>query len=54
METWRGAWRPGDQKVYISDISKAEQELGWRPKVSPQEGMRRLWEWVSANAALFE
>ncbi len=54
IETWRGAWRPGDQKVYISDIGKAEQELGWRPKVSPQEGVRRLWEWVSANAALFE
>lgn len=54
IETWHGAWRPGDQKVYISDISKAGQELGWRPKVSPQEGMRRLWGWVSANAALFE
>jgi CDP-paratose 2-epimerase len=54
IETWHGAWRPGDQKVYISDIRKAGQELGWRPKVSPQEGARRLWEWVSANVALFE
>ena len=49
-----GDWRPGDQKVYISDIRKAEAELGWKPKVSPQEGIKRLWEWVSANAELFE
>ncbi len=49
-----GDWRPGDQKVYISDIRKAEAELGWKPKVSPREGLKRLWEWVNANAELFE
>lgn len=32
-------WRPSDQKVYISDISKAEEVLGWEPKVSPREGV---------------
>ncbi|MBI3244031.1 MAG: GDP-mannose 4,6-dehydratase [Chloroflexi bacterium] len=54
IETQHGGWRPGDQKVYVSDIRQTGQELGWRPKVSPQEGVRRLWEWVSANAGLFE
>jgi CDP-paratose 2-epimerase len=50
----RGEWRPGDQQVYISDIRKAQLELGWKPKVSPIEGMQRLWDWVSANAELFD
>jgi CDP-paratose 2-epimerase len=37
-------WRPGDQKVYVSDISRAKRELGWEPKVGLQEGLRRMWE----------
>lgn len=40
------AWRPGDQKVYISAISKAQQALGWGPTVSPADGVKRLYEWV--------
>ena len=31
-------WRPGDQKSYISDISKAQHELNWQPKVTPEQG----------------
>ena len=49
----RGDWRPGDQPVYISDIRKAEQELGWRPDVDVQTGIRRLVEWVAGNRELF-
>jgi CDP-paratose 2-epimerase len=49
-----GNWRPGDQKVYISDIRKAQTELGWQPTVSPKEGIQRLWEWVYSNLHLFE
>lgn len=49
-----GPWRPGDQPVCILDISKAEAELGWRPKVGVEEGMRRLWDWVAANIELFQ
>lgn len=48
-----GGWRPGDQRVYISDIRKAGQELGWRPKVGVEEGVRRLYDWVQANRILF-
>jgi len=50
----RGDWRPGDQQVYISDIRKAQLELGWKPKVPPTEGLTRLWDWVKANEGLFE
>lgn len=49
----RGDWRPGDQKVYISDIRKAASELGWVPKVGVAEGVRRLFDWVHANRSLF-
>ncbi len=42
-------WRWGDQKVYVSDISRAARELGWRPKVSKTEGLRRLVEWAKDN-----
>ncbi|MDP2942870.1 MAG: GDP-mannose 4,6-dehydratase, partial [Candidatus Omnitrophota bacterium] len=32
-------WRPSDQKVYISDISKVKKALNWNPSISPQDGM---------------
>jgi len=46
-------WRPGDQRIYVSDIRKAGHELGWRPHVGVEEGIRRLYEWVVANRSLF-
>lgn len=48
-----GDWRPGDQKVYISDIRKAKRELGWQPKISVEKGVKTLFEWVKSNIALF-
>lgn len=48
-----GDWRPGDQPVYISDIRKVEREIGWRPRVSVEEGTRRLFEWIRDNEDLF-
>ncbi len=38
-------WRPGDQRVYISDIRRAREEFGWQPTVSVQEGISRLVAW---------
>ena len=46
-------WRPSDQKVYISDITKIKDLLGWEPKVSPEEGVRKLIEWAKENKGLF-
>ena len=41
-----GDWRPGDQKVYVSDIRKASRDLKWAPKVSVEEGIEKLFRWV--------
>jgi CDP-paratose 2-epimerase len=46
-------WRPGDQPVFVSDIRKAERDFGWRPAVSPKDGIDELFEWVKSNSDLF-
>ena len=42
-------FRPGDQKIYISDIRKAQQHLGWTPKVGVAEGLRRMVDQLNPN-----
>ena len=44
--------RPGDQPVFISDIRKANQLLNWTPKVGAEEGISRLFTWVTENKDL--
>ncbi|PKN87209.1 MAG: CDP-paratose 2-epimerase [Chloroflexi bacterium HGW-Chloroflexi-8] len=46
-------WRPGDQKIYVSDIRKAEKILGWNPKTSVKLGIQKLTKWVEENQHLF-
>ncbi|OHB17109.1 MAG: hypothetical protein A2544_01110 [Candidatus Zambryskibacteria bacterium RIFOXYD2_FULL_43_10] len=41
-----GATRVGDQEYYVSDITKAQETLGWEPKVKIEEGLNRLVEWT--------
>ncbi len=48
-----GDWRPGDQRVYVSDIRKAARMLQWQPKVGVEEGVQRLLAWVQAHRELF-
>ncbi len=45
-------WRPGDQRVYVSDISKASRDFGWGPKMSAEAGVRELLDWAIANRGL--
>lgn len=42
-------WRPGDQKVYISDVSQAAKVLGWMPRITPREGVSRLIRWYTSE-----
>ncbi|MRR31113.1 NAD-dependent epimerase/dehydratase family protein [bacterium] len=53
VPTSRGDWRPGDQRIYVSDIRKAKQELNWAPQVGVSEGVERLYRWVMDNRNLF-
>ncbi|MCE1255732.1 MAG: GDP-mannose 4,6-dehydratase [Anaerolineae bacterium] len=46
-------WRPGDQRIYVSDIRKAKKDLGWKPQISVEEGVSKLYHWVVANKQLF-
>jgi len=39
--------RESDQRVFVSDISKAKHLLNWQPLVTVQEGVTRMVEWVS-------
>jgi len=46
-------WRPGDQKVFVSDITRARVELGWSPRVACADGLDRLYDWVARHKELF-
>ncbi len=47
-------WRPGDQKVYVSNVVQAKQAFGWEPTISKTEGVKKLYDWVARNEALFQ
>ncbi|MEJ2745887.1 MAG: NAD-dependent epimerase/dehydratase family protein, partial [bacterium] len=40
------------RKVRSFDISKARRELGYSPKVGPEEGLRRTAEWYVRNGLM--
>jgi CDP-paratose 2-epimerase len=50
----RQDWRPGDQRVYISNLRKLHQTLDWKPEIGVSTGIRHLIGWVEQNRALFE
>lgn len=42
-------WRPGDQKIYVSDIFKAEHHFGWRPQVTFFDCREGMIGWIYKN-----
>jgi len=40
-------WREGDQAFYVSDISKAREQLGWEPGISFDQGLQDLVSWAA-------
>jgi UDP-glucose 4-epimerase len=38
--------REGDVRRSVLDVSHIEEQLGWRPQVSLDEGLRRTWDWI--------
>ena len=43
--------RPGEQQTSFVAVDKAAQQLGWRPEVTVDEGLRRTYEWFAAQRA---
>ncbi|OQX84297.1 MAG: hypothetical protein B6D53_00130 [Candidatus Omnitrophica bacterium 4484_49] len=46
-------WRLYDQRVYISNITKLNTKLNWKPKVDYREGVAKLYTWIKKNINLF-
>jgi UDP-glucose 4-epimerase len=42
--------RLGDVRRSVLDVSRIERELGWRPRVSLDDGLRRTWAWMQDRA----
>jgi nucleoside-diphosphate-sugar epimerase len=41
----------GDVRRTAADTSRIRDELGWRPQVSLEQGLRAQWEWASSRVA---
>jgi CDP-paratose 2-epimerase len=44
-------WRPGDQRYYVSDTRRAQEELGLGPARPWREGVAALAHWLQAERA---
>jgi CDP-paratose 2-epimerase len=38
--------RESDQRVFVADITKVQNALGWTPEVNKAQGIRKMIEWV--------
>ena len=52
VEVRFGPPRPGDLKARVVSTDRARSELGWIPRVSFDEGMRRTLAWYAATLGL--
>lgn len=41
--------RESDQRVFIADIKKVKELIGWSPQVEKKEGLLKMIEWVENN-----
>ncbi len=45
------AWRPGDQRYYVSNTAKMHNATGWSPRLDVRAGIGRLNDWFRAKVA---
>jgi len=48
LEYVRLPWRHSDQKIFVADIKKATNLLGWQPRISVSSGLDHMLEWLGA------
>jgi CDP-paratose 2-epimerase len=41
--------RESDQKVFVADISKIHQFIGWEPKTDKFSGIAKMLQWIDSN-----
>ena len=41
--------RESDQRVFVSDITKVKNLLGWKPEVGKLEGIRQMINWITLS-----
>jgi dTDP-glucose 4,6-dehydratase len=46
--------RPGHDRRYVLDWTKIQRELGWKPEIDFDEGLRATVEWYAENRAWWE
>lgn len=49
IDVERGEPRPSDQKIFVSDNSKAFRDFGWFPKVGKREGVQKMIRWLCSE-----
>lgn len=54
LEVFYGDWRTGDQRVYVSDIRRAVEELCWSPETPVRKGVGKLLAWAREHARLID
>jgi CDP-paratose 2-epimerase len=45
-------WRAGDQRYYVSDTRKFRAATGWAPQIGVRQGLKTLYQWLSASRSL--
>jgi CDP-paratose 2-epimerase len=41
--------RDSDQKVFVADLHKITNAIGWSPKISKLEGLKKMIDWTKSN-----
>jgi CDP-paratose 2-epimerase len=49
VEPAYGPTREGDQRYYVSDISRVHDKLGWKPEIPFEMGLEELVRWASGT-----
>lgn len=47
------AWRPGDQRDYVSDTRRFQRATGWTPRIGLREGLERVRDWLLAHGEVY-
>jgi CDP-paratose 2-epimerase len=54
IEDAQASPRRGDQLIYISDTSRAQNDFSWLPEITLEQGFRECLNWVTAHASRLE